>query len=174
MRIGIFADAHDHVDHMRVAVGIFNQMACDLVLFAGDFCSPIVVPPMRKLSCKVVACWGDNDGNRVGIEGGMRIVGPVGEPPFGLRTKDGTRVLITHLPDSIKGLVDDADLIVTAHSHRSSIVQDSRGRLFVNPGELSGWFFRTPSVAIVDTQPMSAQIVRLPDMPVPPVVVDLA
>lgn len=173
MRLGIFADAHDHVDHMRIAVGLFNEAQCDLVVFAGDYCSPIVVPPMRKLSCRVIACWGDNDGNRTGIEGGMRIVGFVGEPPFGFRLRDGTRVLLTHLPDSIKGLVDDADLIVTAHSHRPSVVKDARGRLFVNPGELSGWFFRQPSVAIVNTDPLEATIIRLPPMPAPPATADL-
>ncbi len=67
MRIGIFADAHDHVDHVRHAVNAFNRAGCDLVLFAGDFCSPIVVPPLRKLHCRVLACFGDNDANKVAL-----------------------------------------------------------------------------------------------------------
>lgn len=173
MRIGIFADAHDHLDHVRIAVDVFNRAACELVIFAGDFCSPIVVPPLRKLQCPVIACWGDNDGNRIGIEGGMRIVGPIGEPPFCFRAKDGTRILLTHLPDSIKGCVDDAELVISAHSHRPSVVKDARGRLFVNPGEASGWFYRKPSVAIVETQPLSAEIVTLAEMPAPVVTADL-
>lgn len=173
MRIGVFADAHDHLDHVRMAVEQFNRMECKLVVFAGDFCSPIVVPPLRRLRCPMIACFGDNDGNRIGIEGGMKIVGVLGEPPFGFRASDGTRILLTHLPDSIKGIVDDAQLVISAHSHRPSVAKDARGRLFVNPGELGGWFYRKPTIAIVETETLSAEIVALPEMPAPPVSADL-
>lgn len=36
MRIGIFADSHDHLANIRLAVQWFNQEHVDLVLFAGD------------------------------------------------------------------------------------------------------------------------------------------
>ena len=164
MRIGIFADAHDHVDHVRQAVVEFNRIGCDLVIFAGDFVSPIVVPPLRKLNCPVLACFGDNEGNRVGIEGGMRIVGTVAAPPFGYRAPDGTRILITHMPETVRGLIEGCDVVISAHTHRAAIRQDESGRLFVNPGETSGWTYRKPSIAILETKPLEARIVLLPEM----------
>jgi hypothetical protein len=165
MRIGIFADAHDHVDNVRLAVRLFNREDCELVLFAGDFVSPIVVPPLRKLCCPVLACFGDSDGNVVGIEGGMRIIGPVGHPPLGLRTPDGTRVLLTHQLEQLRGYAEGAQVIISSHTHRPGVRRDDAGRLFINPGETGGWLFRKPSVAILETDPLEAKIVPLPEMP---------
>lgn len=170
MRIGLFADTHDHVDNVRRSVVEFNRAGCQLVLFAGDFVSPLVIPPLRKLSGQLIACFGDNDGNRLGITGGMRICGTLGDPPIGIRAHDGTRILLTHQLEHVKGLIDQANLIVFAHTHRPSIAQDNSGRLFVNPGEASGWTFRKPTIAIVETQPLTAEIIPLPEPP-PPVVI---
>ena len=168
MRIGVFADVHDHLDNMRRAVAEFNRRTCDLVVFAGDFVSPLVVSSLRRLDCPVLACFGDNDGNQTGIAGGMRIIGPVADPPFGFRTSDGTRVLVTHQLEHLRGQLDGADVVISAHTHRPSIVRDAAGRLFVNPGETSGWTSRKPTIAIVETQPPGAEIVALPELgPVP-------
>ncbi|HUG90393.1 MAG TPA: YfcE family phosphodiesterase [Planctomycetaceae bacterium] len=165
MRIGIFADAHDHVDNVRRAVVEFNRAGCELVVFAGDFCSPIVVPPLRKLNCPVLACFGDNDGNRTGIEGGMRIIGEIGEPPFGFQTPDGVRILVTHVPQHVRGLIEGSHVVIHAHSHRAGIERDATGRLLINPGETGGWTYRKPSIALLDTQPLGARLVFLPEPP---------
>lgn len=166
MRIGIFGDAHDHVDNVRRAVAEFNARQCGLVVFAGDFVSPIVVPPLRKLTCRVLACFGDNEGNKTGIEGGMRIIGPVAEPPFGFEA-DGTRFLVTHQIEKVRDLLDGCDVVISSHTHRPSIARDRGGRLFINPGETSGWTYRKPSIAIFDTETREAEIVHLPEMPPP-------
>lgn len=167
MRIGIFADAHDHVDNVRRAVAEFNRRGCELVVFAGDFVSPLSVPPLRKLRCPLVACFGDSDGNRIGIEGGMRIVGPVGEPPIGIRAADGTTLLFAHTPQEVRGMVEGAQVVITAHTHKPSVGRDDAGRLWISPGETGGWMFRHPTIAILETRPLGAEIVTLPEMPVP-------
>ncbi len=164
MRIGIFSDSHDHVDHVRLAVSEFNREGCELVIFAGDFVSPIVVPPFRKLRCPVVACFGDNDGNRIGLQGGMRIVGPVAEGPFGLQA-DGVRILVAHIPEQLRGMTDGAHVVIFGHTHKPNIRTDERGVLAINPGETSGWTYRKPTIAILETQPLSARIVALPELP---------
>jgi putative phosphoesterase len=164
MRIGLFADAHDHVDNVCRAVAEFNRLECKLVIFAGDFVSPIVVPPLRKLKCPVLACFGDNDGNHIGLQGGMRIVGPVGYPPFGLRTVDGVRILIAHIAEQVRGMVADAQVVICAHTHKPAIHTDQDGVLFVNPGETSGWTYRKPTIGVLETEPLSARIIPLPEM----------
>lgn len=169
MRVGIFADSHDHLDHVRRAVSVFNETGCELVVFAGDFVSPLVIPPLRNLRCPVIACFGDNDGNKIGIAGGMKIVGLLSDPPFGFVTKDGTRFLLTHQLEHVKGLIDGADVIVYAHTHRPSEVVDAAGRLFLNPGETGGWFHRQPTVFILETETRQTTRVDLdPEMAVSP------
>jgi putative phosphoesterase len=165
MRIGVFADAHDHIDNVRRAVHEFNSRGCELVVFAGDFVSPLVVPALRRLRCPVLACFGDNDGNKVGISGGMRIVGTLGEPPFGFETPDGVRVLVTHVLEHLRGYDGGCDVIISAHTHRPAISRSGNGPLYVNPGETSGWVFRKPTIAVLETRPLGAELIRLPEPP---------
>lgn len=165
MRIGVFADSHDHLDNVRLAVGEFNKEQCDLVVCTGDFVSTFVTPPLRRLRCPFLGCFGDNDGNKRGLLNGVSLIGTIGEPPFGFKTPDGTKVLVTHMLRHLRGLGDNADLILFAHTHKPVIKWDQRGRLFVNPGETSGWSFRKPTIAIVDTQPLQARLIYLPEPP---------
>lgn len=167
MKIGICSDIHDNVDNLRHAVNLFNSVPCDAVLFAGDFVSPLVVPSMRKLRGKVIACYGDNDGNRIGIAGGMKIVGTLAHTCVGWQTADGVRILMAHQLDIIRDFIDEADVVIFGHTHRTGIVKDRHGRLFINPGEIGGWMFRKPSVVLLDTETMEAETVMLPEMPAP-------
>ena len=163
MLIGIFADSHDHLDHIRLAVEVFNQAECDLVVFAGDLVSSFAVPPLRALRCKVIGCFGDNEGNKPGVTAGMRIIGSIGEPPLGFKTPDGRRILLTHMDRSLRDLEGDFDIAIYAHTHKPSITRDEHGRLFINPGETSGWSYGRPSVALLDTTTMEAKIIWLKD-----------
>ncbi|MGC3967692.1 MAG: metallophosphoesterase [Pirellulales bacterium] len=169
MRIGIFADIHDHLDHARAAVAEFNRRECELVVFAGDFVSTFVVPVLRELRCKLIGCFGDNEGNKPGLLGGLRIIGTVGEPPLGFRAADGTKILITHQFELYRGDYDGADVVVCGHTHKPNIERDDAGRLFVNPGETSGWTYRKPTIAVLETNPLDAEIIPLAEMtPLPP------
>ncbi|MFM7056421.1 MAG: YfcE family phosphodiesterase [Planctomycetota bacterium] len=165
MKIGIFADIHDNVDYLRHAIRLFNACQCYAVLLAGDFVSPLVVPPMRKLHSRVIACFGDADGNRIGIAGGMTIVGVLGHSPLCWKSPDGVRFLMCHQLQDVRDCVGDADVVVFAHTHRPSIVRDRSGRLFINPGETGGWMFRRPTVVVFDTETREAELVDLPPMP---------
>ena len=164
MRIGIFADSHDHLDNLRLAVGVFNHAKCQVVLFAGDLVSTFAIPPLRKLSCPLVACFGDNEGNKPGLLAGIRIVGQMGEAPFSYKAPDGTRFLIAHMERQFRRLKGDFDVAVYGHTHKPRIFLDDRGRLFVNPGETSGWTFSDPTVAILETESFDTTLVHLNHM----------
>lgn len=163
MLIGIFADSHDHLDNIRRAVRVFNDAGCGLVVFAGDLVSSFAVPPLRELKGRLVACFGDNEGNRIGVAAGMKILGTLGEPPFSFRTEDGRRILLTHMDRSLRDLDGDFDVAIYAHTHKPAITHDAQGRLFINPGETSGWSFGKPTVALLDTESLTASIVSLAD-----------
>lgn len=173
MRIGIFADIHDHLDHARAAVVEFNRRNCELVVFAGDFVSTFVVPVLRELNCRLIGCYGDNEGNKLGLAGGLRIIGTVGEPPLGFRAADGTRILVSHQYELFRNEIDGADVVIYGHTHKPRVERDVVGRLFVNPGETSGWTFRKPTIAVLDTVARDAEIVPLAEMPpLPPRIVN--
>lgn len=163
MLIGIFADSHDHLEHIRHAVSVFNDAGCELVVFAGDLVSSFAVPPLRDLKCEFIGCFGDNEGNKTGVLAGMKIIGTMGEPPFGFKTPDGRRILLTHMDRSLRGIEGEFDVAIYAHTHKPSITRDDAGRLFINPGETSGWSHGQPSVAILDTATLEAKIVMLPN-----------
>jgi putative phosphoesterase len=167
MLIGIFADSHDHLENIRRAVRVFNLAGCELVVFAGDLVSSFAVPPLRALNCPVIACFGDNEGNKTGVAAGMKIIGTLGEPPFGFKTRDGRRILLTHMDRSLRGMDGDFEVAIYAHTHKPSITHDEQGRLFINPGETSGWSYGKPSVALLETTKLDARIVPLDDALIP-------
>ncbi len=161
MIIGVFADTHDHLENIRRCVAHFNQRRCDLVVFAGDLVSTFAVPPLRELSCPLVASFGDNEGNKIGIRGGMEIIGEIHDPPFGYCAADGTRLLITHQLELLRHDYAGSDVVIFAHTHRPLIRRDGQGRLFLNPGEAIGWTYGQATVAQLDTVSMQAEIVEL-------------
>ncbi|QDU81072.1 phosphodiesterase [Polystyrenella longa] len=165
MLVGLFGDTHDHIDNVRHAVNTFNHLGCEYVLFAGDLVSPLVIPPLRRLRGKFIACWGDNDGNRIGIAGGLRIIGEIGEPPFCIQTPDGVRILLTHNPDMARNQLQNIDVVVSSHTHRAHFATTASGMITINPGECSGWISRKPQIAVLDTTTRKVEFYPLPEPP---------
>ena len=161
MRIGLFADSHDHKENLRRTVEYFNRAACELVLFAGDLVSTFAVPPLRKLACPLVACFGDNEGNKTGLRAGFTLVGKIDEPPIRLTLADGTRVVLCHMERQLRGLPDDWDIAIFGHTHKPRVRRDEAGRLWINPGEVSGWTFDHPTVAILETATREVSVISL-------------
>jgi len=58
--------------------------------------------------------------------------------------------------------------VICGHTHKPHVWTDERGVLFVNPGEASGWTYRKPTIAILETNPLSAKIMPLPELPPAP------
>lgn len=162
MRIGIFADTHDHLTNLRLAVERFNAEQVDLVLFAGDLVSTFAVPPLRKLQMPIVACFGDNEGNKVGLQAGFGLLkGKLAEPPLFWTTEDGTRFVITHMKRQLRGITEEYDVAVFGHTHKPRIERDEAGRFLINPGETSGWTFGRPTIVLFDTTTKQAEILDL-------------
>lgn len=161
MRIGILADTHDHLGNLRLAVERFNAERVELVLFAGDLVSTFCVPLLRNLRAPIIACYGDNEGNKPGLEAGFSLVGRLSEPPVAVTATDGTRIVLVHMKRQLRGYGEEFDVAVYAHTHRPRVERDEAGRLWVNPGEASGWSFGRPTVAVLDTSTRRATIVDL-------------
>jgi hypothetical protein len=166
MLVGIMGDTHDHLDNVRRLVERFNEAGCGLVLHAGDFVSPLAVTPLRRLQCKMLAVWGDNDANRRAIEGQMRVIGSVHEPPLETDLPDGTHLVMAHRPIE-RSLLDQPatqqrtaegretpdglhTLAVQSHTHHPGVKRYG-GLLLLNPGEACGWVTGLATAAFFDT-----------------------
>jgi putative phosphoesterase len=161
MKVGIFADSHDHLDNIRRVVALFNSRGCETVLFAGDLVSTFAVPPLRQLNCPLYACFGDNEGNKSGLQAGFSILGEINEAPAPYVLQDGTRVVLAHMERQLRGCKGEFDVAVFGHTHKPHVFRDDAGRLWINPGETSGWTYGNPTVALLDTADQSVEIVAI-------------
>lgn len=173
MLVGIMGDTHDHLDNVRRLVERFNEANCGIVLHAGDFVSPLAVTPLRRLECKVLAVWGDNDANRRAIEGQMRVVGTVHEPPLETELSCGTRLLMAHRPierseierarlqgdenSELQPSREFRTLAVQSHTHHPGTKRYG-SLLLLNPGEACGWVTGLATAAFYDTNTGEATI----------------
>ncbi len=161
MLVGIFADVHDHVEHLAQAVELFNRRGCDLAVFAGDLVSTFVVPRLRKLQCRFVGVFGDNEGNRVGLLAGIKIVGLLGPGPVCVMLDRDLRLIVAHMASQLRHQVQGCQIVVVAHTHKPSVRRDEQNRLWINPGELSGWTYGDPTLALLDTKQQAVEIHHL-------------
>jgi putative phosphoesterase len=159
MLIGVISDTHDNLPAIHRAVEIFNDRKVEHVIHAGDFTSPFTFRALKHLSCGFTGIYGNNDGERVLLQklSGSRIF----TQPFILVLAE-RKIVIMHEHQVVDALADSGhfDMIVYGHTH----VPDIRRRgnaLIVNPGELSGWLYGKSTIAIVNLNELSAELVEL-------------
>jgi len=151
MIIGLISDTHDSVPHIKQAVSLFKKRKVELVLHAGDFCSPFTIPPFEGLPLKGV--FGNNDGDYYLLmkkceEIGAELMGSFGE----LRIND-CKIALYHGTDApITAALErcgNYDIVISGHTHqkKAEIVNDT---LAVNPGTAHG-FGEEATVALLDT-----------------------
>ncbi len=157
MKIGILSDTHDNLDLVEKAVYFFNGKKTGFVFHAGDFVAPFTILRLKKLACDWRGVFGNNDGERRGLRAvseGRIVPGP-------LRMRAGDiDIVVVHDIHSLDQRKEKAKLVIFGHSHKPEIIRGS-GRLLVNPGECGGWLTGRSTVAVVDTQKLSARIYTL-------------
>ena len=164
MKIGAISDSHDRLSMLDHAVKRLNADAVDLVLHAGDYISPFVVPHFAALKANLIGVYGNNDGDREVLRHRFRELGDDIRGQFAEVIADGLRIALLHgdeeeLLRSLIGL-EAYDVIVHGHTHKSKVSRKGV-TLIVNPGEVCGYLSGNPSMAIIDTKPIRAQIIPL-------------
>ncbi len=157
MKIGVISDTHDNLAMIAAAVKLFNRLETGFVVHAGDFVAPFTVPEINKLNCPWQGVFGNNDGERKGLSSvsGGRISGA----PLSL-TLDSRNIVVVHDISLLEGKMPQADVLIYGHSHKPSV--EKRGSILaVNPGECGGWLSGKPTVAVLDTVDLSAEIIGL-------------
>jgi hypothetical protein len=159
MKIGIMSDTHDNIDNITKAVNLFNKRAVDKVIHAGDFTSPFSLKPIDSLNAEFIAIFGNNDGDLLQLR--ERSNGRINKQPHTINI-NGKNIIILHEHFLIDALADSGhyDIIIYGHTHKA--VNEKRGStLVINPGETGSWLYGKATVAILDLDLMSAEIITL-------------
>lgn len=158
MRLGLMADSHEHMPMIARAVALFNREGVGLVLHAGDIISPITVKEFVKLEMRMVAVFGNNDGEKLFLRDTFAPIATLHERAWEGEV-GGRRILLVHAPDALAALEASGayDLIIYGHTHEAVVRKGTR-TLVVNPGECCGWITGRSTVALLDTETMEAEI----------------
>lgn len=157
MQIGLMADSHDHLPRIRQAIEVFNRRQVGLVIHAGDFVAPFALAPLEELRCDWMGVYGNNDGEKQGLE--RRSRGRIQAGPLRV-TMDGRRLTVIHILEELDLDRDEGDVIIFGHSHQAEVRREGH-RLLVNPGETYGWLHGRATVAVLDLSTLHVELIEL-------------
>lgn len=157
MQIGLMADSHDHLPRIERAVDLFNRHHVEFVIHAGDFIAPFALAPLERLQCRWVGVFGNNDGERAGLD--RRSQGRIKAGPLRMEL-DSRRLTVIHILEELDLDREQADVIIFGHTHEAEI-RHERNALLINPGETYGWFRGKATVALVDLPTLKVELIDL-------------
>jgi len=160
MKIGILSDSHDNLPKILQAVERFNQLGAEFVIHCGDFIAPFSLKPLQNLKCDYVGVYGNNDGEKMGLQSSSS--GRIRVEPATVELA-GRKIAFLHFIENFLNLAFDSqtfDLICYGHTHQPRI--EHRGKtLVVNPGECGGWLSGVSTIAMADLDKLEAEIIKL-------------
>jgi len=165
MLIGVISDTHDNLPMIEKAVKRLNDEKVALVLHAGDYVAPFVIPKFKALNAKLIGVFGNNDGDhellkkRFSETENCEIRGRFAEIDV-----DGFKIALLHGDEEelLNALINCEyfDAVVTGHVH--SLGVRKRGKtLIVNPGEVCGYLSGKSTLALLDTVKREARIIEM-------------
>lgn len=165
MLIGVISDTHDNLPMIEKAVKRLNNEKVELVLHAGDYVSPFVIPKFKTLETKLIGVFGNNDGDhellkkRFSETKNCEIRGR-----FALINVDGFKIALLHGDETelLEALLEYGGFDAVAHGHVHSIGIQKKGEtLDVNPGEACGYLTGKATLALLDTVKREARIIEI-------------
>jgi len=164
MIIGLISDTHDNLQQIEKATSYLNSRGVQIVLHAGDYCSPFTVAKFKTLNCKLIGVLGNNDREELlkkcfnetqncEIHGRFAQIN-TGDYKIALLHGDETKLLIT-LVYSQK-----FNAVIYGHTHNKNI-EHRENTLIINPGELCGHLTGKSTLAILDTEKNNARIIEI-------------
>lgn len=158
MKIALIADTHDHLERLEQALEIFAGAGAEALVHAGDVVSPFTAQKLSSFDGPIRAVYGNCDGERRGLR---RILKSIAAGPITFELA-GRRFVLAHdisqIPDD---LLSQAEVAVVGHTH-SPAQSRQGGALIINPGECCGRVSNQASVALLDSDNLSVEIITLP------------
>lgn len=162
--IGIMSDTHDCLPLLDKAIRRLNEECVELVLHAGDYVAPFVVPHFKPLKADLIGVLGNNDGDRELLKRRFAELGTEIRGIFAEVKVDGLKVALMHGEEDtlLRALIDaeSHDAIVHGHTHDAKAYRKGKA-LVINPGEVCGYLTGRSTIATLDTKTLEAKIVTL-------------
>lgn len=165
MLTGLMADTHDRLPMVEKAVKKFNEEEVKLVLHAGDYVAPFVIPRFKELKAKLLGVFGNNDGDRELLKKRfseherMELRGN-----FAQIHVNNKKIVLVHGSEEemLKVLIESQsfDIVVHGHTHKAEIYRKGK-TLVVNPGEVCGYLTGKSTIALLNIEKLEAKIVEL-------------
>ena len=132
MRLLLIADTHVPKRARDLPAQVWDEVAkADVVLHAGDWVEPSLLDALEARARRLVACWGNNDGEELRT----RL------PERADVNLEGLRFTVTHETGGSAGrdarmakLYPDTDVLVFGHSHIPWDTTTTTGLRLLNPG----------------------------------------
>jgi putative phosphoesterase len=132
VRLLLIADTHVPKRARDLPARVWDEVAtADVVIHAGDWVEPALLDALEARAKRLVACWGNNDGEELR----RRL------PERADVTLDGLRFTVTHETGASAGrearmakAYPDTDVLVFGHSHIPWDTTTKTGLRLLNPG----------------------------------------
>jgi putative phosphoesterase len=132
MNLLIISDTHVPKRARDLPPQVWDEVVrADVVVHAGDWVNVALLDALESRSARLVACWGNNDGDELRV----RL------PERADVTLDGVRFTVVHETGSAKGRdarmsreYPDTDVLIFGHSHIPWDTTTGTGLRLLNPG----------------------------------------
>lgn len=166
--VGVISDTHDDLEAIEVAYQMFAARAVDKVVHLGDLVSPFSLRPIVNSGIPTILLRGNNEGEFKlaldALEGEVTFYPSPAETWLGDR-----RTLLFHgfgslaLTRKVAHLLaetGDYEVVLYGHTHEVEVARVGSA-LVLNPGEACGCLTGRRTVAILDTEELSAEILSV-------------
>jgi putative phosphoesterase len=162
--VGLIADTHDRLKMVDKAIKKLNEQKVELVLHAGDYIAPFVIPMFKELKAKLVGVFGNNDGDHELLKKRFSELGLEIRGGFAELNVDGLKIALLHGHEEelLKALINSEgfDVVVHGHTHKAEVYRKGK-TLVVNPGEVCGYLSGKSTIALLDTDKGEAETIEL-------------
>jgi hypothetical protein len=162
--IGILADTHDRLPLVDKAVKRLNEEKVGLVLHAGDYIAPFVIPHFKHLKADFIGVFGNNDGDKDFLRKRFAEIGAEIRGKFAEIIINGLKIAMVHGEEEalVRALINagEHDVIVHAHTHEAKTYKKGN-TLVINPGEICGYLSGKSTIATLNTETLEVKIIRI-------------
>lgn len=133
MKIALVSDSHDNLYFIKKFLKDVEKRNVDLIIHLGDIISPFSAREFLKVEKKIIAIYGNNDGEQKGLSSLLDI------RPFPRELKIENKIIILyHDPIFDEDKLDGIDFLFYGHTHKKYFYKKGNTTI-LNPGELCGY-----------------------------------
>ena len=157
MLVGVISDTHDRLPLIDRGLALFREHGVEAVIHPGDIIAPFAARRMLQFEGPLFITYGNNDGERKGLK---EVLPQIVDGPLFVEL-GGRSILVHHFIDWCAAAdIERADVVITGHTHEV-VNRFDGGKFFLNPGEACGWVNERCTVAILDTDGPSAEVLEI-------------